>query len=325
MQKAMKAIDFVLNDVIIPPGTSTMVDFNIARLPSGTQIDLPVYIFRSNKPGPTVLFMGGLHGDEINGIETVRELLVNKKLKKLQCGNVMAIPILNIYGFLNFSREVPDGKDINRSFPGSANGSLASRVAHFMSHHILPLADYVIDFHTGGANRYNFPQARFTPNDQMAEQLAKHFNAPLQLESALIDKSFRKQARRYGVPTVVFEGGEAMRRNPEAIEYGVRGALRVLDSFKMLPYASTDEKSITCQKSAWIRAKRAGMLTLHRFSGDLVKKGEVIGEINDPFGNFTTHVKSPKDGVLIGHTNSPLIHQGDAIAHLGTDFRKELE
>ncbi|MFZ9527589.1 MAG: succinylglutamate desuccinylase/aspartoacylase family protein, partial [Schleiferiaceae bacterium] len=193
----------VLGDTVVPPGSTKTVDLQIARLLSGTEIHMPVHVFRSERPGPTVLLSGGLHGDEVNGIEAVRRMMSLGLFNDLPCGNVVAIPIINVYGFLFFSREVPDGKDVNRSFPGSTQGSLASLVAHKLTDKVLPHIDLAVDFHTGGASRTNTPQVRYDPEDPDAIRYAKAFGAPLAMASSLIPGSLRAQGRSMGVPIVV--------------------------------------------------------------------------------------------------------------------------
>ena len=306
-----------INNQSIKYGEKAVINLNIARLISGTEIDLPIYVYRSKNPGPTVLLSGGLHGDEIDGIEIVRRLIEQKTFDHLKSGSVIAIPVMNIYGFLNFSREVPDGKDINRSFPGSTTGSLASRVAHNLTHKVLQEIDFGIDFHTGGANRYNYPQTRFDPSDKKAREIAEAFNAPISLESKFIDKTFRKQGYKMNKSIVVYEAGESMRFDQGSIEHGIIGAKNVLAHFNMISFESDKINTHNCKESSWVRAKNSGMLQLHSTSGQTVNKGENLAVITDPFGNFKTKIKAPKDGIIIGHTNAPLVNQGDALFHLG--------
>jgi predicted deacylase len=265
------------------------------------------------------LFSGGLHGDEINGIEIVRKLIDDDYLINLTCGSVVAIPVVNIFGFLNFSRDVPDGKDVNRSFPGSATGSLASRIAHFITHNILAEIDFGVDFHTGGASRFNYPQIRFAPKDSNAKTLAEKFQAPVTLHSGLLDKSLRKQAFKMGKTILVYEGGESMRMDEEVVSEGLNGALRLLKSHHMLDDAPLiSKKTMHCPHSKWIRAKRSGIFRGILTSGVMVKKGDILGSITDPFGEFSTPIKSPSEGFIICHNNMPVVNQGDALFHLAS-------
>jgi hypothetical protein len=303
----------------IPPAENRRINVRLAKLPSGTTIDLPVFIFRSKRKGPTVLLSGGLHGDEINGIEIIRRLIDGDHFLDLSKGSVVAIPVINIYGFLNFSREVPDGKDVNRSFPGTATGSLAARVAHFMTKNVLPAIDLGVDFHTGGASRFNFPQIRYSAKDRKAAELAKAFSPPVILQSQLLEKTLRKQAFKMGKTLLVYEGGESMRMNEEVVYEGIQGTRRLLRHLGMLEDArDANTEPIYCPDSTWIRAKRSGIYTGLVKAGMNVNRGDVLGRITDPFGEFKVNVKSSIDGIVIGHNNMPVVNQGDALLHIGT-------
>jgi hypothetical protein len=188
----------------VKPGEYKVIELPIGSLPTGTPINILVYVFNSKEPGPTVLVQGGLHGDEINGVETCKRMLVNDYFKNVKKGCIIVIPLLNVYGFIHFSRDLPDGKDVNRSFPGSRTGSLAGRIAYYHTNEILPHIDFGIDFHTGGAMRNNYPQIRYTPNCDLSKQLANTFNAPIQFESDLINKSFRATAKKTKCTNISF-------------------------------------------------------------------------------------------------------------------------
>ncbi len=301
-----------------PRGGRTRINVRIARLPSGTMIEIPIFVSRSRQKGPTVLLSGGLHGDEVNGIEIVRRIVSEEKQGDLVRGTVIAIPVINIFGFLNFSREVPDGKDVNRSFPGNPGGSLASRVAHFMTHQVLPQVDIGVDFHTGGASRFNFPQVRYAQVDERAEKLAKAFAPPMILQSSLIDKSLRKQMYNMDKTLLVFEGGESKRLDSEVVRQGLDGTLRLLKHLDMVADAPEPHtQSIWCHKSTWVRAKRSGIYTSLVKAGSAIHKKDLLGRITDPFGEFSVEVRARTDGFVIGHNNMPVVNQGDALVHIG--------
>jgi predicted deacylase len=301
----------------IPIGKKTTVDIPIARLPTNTEIDLIAHVYRSSNPGPTLLVIGGVHGDEINGIEIVKRAEKQGMFRHLKHGNVIAIPLLNVLGFINYSREFPSGKDVNRSFPGTKNGSLASRVAYTLTKEILPHVDFGIDFHTGGKQIYNYPQARVYRDDPDSIQLGEDFGMPHLITGGLIKKSLRKTAHDMGIPMVVFEGGESQRIDEFSIQEGLRGLKRVLVERGMVKGANKKVKRILITDGAWIRASRSGMFTCQKVSGDYVTKGEVLGTISGPYGNFSVRVKSRKDGVLYGHNNQPVVNKGDALFHIG--------
>jgi predicted deacylase len=264
------------------------------------------------------LLMAGMHGDEVNGIETIRRMIRGKMLYP-QRGTIIAIPILNIYGFLNFSREVPDGKDVNRSFPGSKSGSLASRVAHRFTQEILPYIDYGIDFHTGGASRTNFPQIRCLMEYPDNDRLAQAFGAPFILNASLRAKSLRKEAFQQGKYIVVYESGESLRLDETGIKMAIKGTKRVMEELQMQASATAKPslKSIVCVKSSWIRAKVSGIFRTRVVIGQFIKKEEVYGSLADPYGEMELHLKSPYTGYIIGLNNMTVVNQGDALLHVG--------
>jgi predicted deacylase len=307
-----------INNIAVKKGENTTVKIKVGDLPSGNSINLFAHVFRSKKEGPTILIMAGVHGDEINGVEIVRRAVKAGFFSKLNCGNVIAVPLLNIYGFINFSRDLPDGKDVNRSFPGVKNGSLAARVAYTLTKHILPLADYVIDFHTGGKSIYNFPQVRISPNDEQSLVFAREFSAPFIVKSELILKSLRKECAKYKKPVLVFEGGESLRIDNFSIQEGLKGIRRVLQIKGMLDEEVLEgQQNIIINEDLWVRANQSGLFLFYKRSGDYVEKHDLLGHITDPYGLKETKVKSPVSGYIFGHNNIPIVNMGDALFHIG--------
>lgn len=317
--------DFIIDKTEIKAGTSSIVKLSVGRLPSDTNISIEAHVHRSKKTGPTVLVLAGVHGDEINGIEIVRSFLYNKQYKKLRKGTLIVIPLLNVYGFINFDRYVPDGKDVNRSFPGSFNGSLASRIARTLTKHILPHVDILFDFHTGGDSRYNYPQIRFSKNDAEAAKLAHVFNPPFIVESGLIPKSLRKTTREHHIPTLVFEGGESVRLDGLSIHLGLRGLKNCLEHLEMIASTPTEKEyteSIIIQKTSWVRANYSGVFIWTKCSGHYVKKGDLLGNIHDPYGQKSIKVISHRTGYIIGHNNASVVNSGDALFHIGYELEE---
>lgn len=300
-------------------GESKLITIPVDRLPTGTLIEIPVYVFNGEELGPTILLQGGLHGDEVNSVELVRRMLIDKSYK-IHRGCVIVVPLLNVFGFLNLSRDM-HGKDVNRSFPGSLTGSLASRMAYYLIEELTKNVDFAIDFHTGGAQRSNFPQIRYTPEDTRGYELAKLFNAPFIFESKLIAKSFRNECYKNNIPVIVYEGGESLRLNEHAIQEGINGTLRVLKHFKMINdnvYIPHNSTSIQVNKRNWIRAKVAGLFNSVVQNGAKVKKGQVLGHIMDTYGETNFAIKSPSDGYIIAKNNFPIVNMGDALFHFGS-------
>jgi len=307
----------IINGRKVGRGQSVDINLNIARLPTYTNIDLPVRILRAEEDGPVLLLTGGLHGDEINGIEIVRRLVSRDLLQHVK-GTIIAIPLVNVYGFIQSARGLPDGKDINRSFPGSKGGSLAKLVAYTLMNQIIPQIDLGIDFHTGGASRANFPQIRCTFNDPFNLKIAKAFAPPLILNSGLINKSFRKAADRKKKKILVFETGEAHRFDESGIQEGINGTLRVMQFLKMRNKAPEGNKVELYSKSMWVRARYAGLFQPLIRLGDTVKKRQHLGKITDPFGFESFKIIAPGDGRVIGLNFSPVVHKGDAVMHIAT-------
>ena len=300
----------------IMPGEHAQVSLDVARLPSHTVIDVPVYVYRSKAPGPVLLFTAGLHGDELNGIEIVRRLIAEGFTVPVR-GTVIAIPVVNIFGFLHATRDLPDGKDLNRSFPGSKTGSLARRVAHAVMRDVLPAVEIGVDFHTGGAQRANYPQIRCVFGDAKSRRLAKRFDAPLTIDSRLLDKSFRKEAGKRGKHIIVYEGGESSRFDELAINEGIRGARRLMASLKMRHEPLRKRRTVSIRSSVWVRGKYSGLLRMRVKPGVRVAAREVIATITDPFGESEFRARAPRAGWVIGVNHQPVISQGDAVLHLG--------
>jgi predicted deacylase len=315
----------ILNETILP-GESKTIDMEIARLHTMTKLKIPIIIHRSKKPGPTVLFCAGMHGDEINGIEIVRQIIM-QKINRPAIGTIICIPVVNIFGFVNQKREFPDGRDLNRVFPGSKTGSLASRFAHYILTEIVPHIDYVVDFHAGGASRFNAPHIRIVEKDAELKKLAEVFHAPFVLYSKNIVGSFRSACQKKGVKILLFEGGKSLDLNPEITKVGIEGAKRFLKNLEMLPPRQTvkkDEKPIVfIQNSTWIRAKSSGMFIGFVEVGSFINKGQKIATISDPYGKMEHVIKAPASGYLINVNHAPIVFQGDAIFHISTQLSED--
>lgn len=308
----------VINNTAIKPGNSEVIKLPVGRLPSGNQILIKAHVFHSKRKGPVVLILGGVHGDEINGMEIVRRAVTDGMFYDLEKGSVIAIPILNVYGFINFSREVMDGKDVNRSFPGSATGSLASRIARTLTRKVLPHIDFGVDFHTGGKNLYNFPQIRFTQTDIRSLELAKAFGAPYLIAAPPISKSLRKSALNEGKSIIVFEGGETLRFDGLSVHKAMNGIKRLLHAQGMFAEKpEQEEPNLLFQHASWMRTPKAGLFHWYKCAGNPIQKGEPIGVINDPFGLEETTLYAPRNGCIIGHNNTPVVNQGDPLFHIG--------
>lgn len=308
---------FHIQGQTIRAGEHAQVILNIYKLPTHTLIEIPVFVFNGKEDGPTVLFLSGMHGDEINGIEVVRQLIKRKDVQRPLRGCIVAIPVLNIISFLAGTRDLPDGRDLNRCFPGSRNGSLGSRIAHDLSETIIPQIDFGVDFHTGGAKISNFPQIRCVFDDPKNVWLGKIFAPPMIINSPFRDNTLRKEASKQGKRILVFEGGESRRFDYESVREGLQGCIRMLHHFKMIKATFSNKKAVVLKKSSWVRAKSSGLFHTTKKSGGAVKQGERIGMICDPYGEVEHELFSPHNGYIVGVNNQPVVNQGDALIHVG--------
>ncbi len=313
----------ILNKTVIPGETKT-IELNIATLHTMTELKVPIIVSRSIYEGPTVLFSAGLHGDELTGIEIVRQLILNR-INHPQIGTIICIPLINVFGFVNQSREFPDGRDLNRVFPGSINGSLAGRFAYHLINDIIPLVDYVIDFHAGGMARFNASQIRIEAGKPDLEEMAEAFHPPFVLYSSNIEGSFRKACDDLNVKYILFEGGKSLDINREIVEDGVKGSIRFLHHLGMLnkdieiSEVKTPVTYIT--HSAWVRAQYSGLFHSYTKYGDYVEEGQILASISDPYGSVQENVHSPNSGYIINENQSPIVFQGDAIYHISTEVK----
>ena len=306
-----------INGQKIERGERKTVILNSYELHTKTKLEIPVQVIHSEKKGPALLLSAGMHGEEINGIEILRKINSRSEVQALKCGTLITIPVINLISFLYASRDLPDGRDLNRCFPGSKKGSIGSRIAYDLMKHIVPVIDFGIDFHTGGAKINNFPQLRCVFNFPDNLSLAKRFSAPLIIDSTYRDGTFRKEAAKKGKPILVYEGGESMRFDYLAINEGVNGCLRLMNSYGMIDFEVPDNPSVKITKNTWVRANSSGLFHMSVSNGAPVDKGDLLGIIFDPFGHSEEKIVSPVDGYIVGINNQPVVNQGDALIHIG--------
>jgi predicted deacylase len=323
MEKHKKLV--ILGHEILP-GKGAELNLDVAKLHTSTPIQVPVIVHRAKNDGPTLLLMAGMHGDEINGMEIIRRV-IRKGWNKPTAGTVICIPVFNIFGFLNVSRELPDGRDLNRSFPGSKSGSLASQFAYHFMKEIAPFVDYVIDFHTGSAQRNNFSQVRCVFSDEESLALAQVFNPPFIIHSGYISKSIRESMNKRKKKILLFEGGKTNSIEESVVNEGLDGIKRMLEHLQMRHFKidnSSSREPIFIKNSKWIRASHSGMFCLMVENGAQVAVGTVLGIITDPFGKIERKVKSALDGFVFCVNETPVVNKGDALFHIGQAFENPI-
>jgi hypothetical protein len=302
---------------LIEPGKRATVRLPVADLYTGTSLAMPVHVVCGRRDGPTLFVSAAIHGDELNGVEIIRRLLKRKVLSAMR-GTLLAVPIVNVHGFLDQSRYLPDRRDLNRSFPGSRKGSVASRMAYTFMHEIVDKSDFGIDLHTGAINRCNLPQIRGNLDDEATLRLAKAFGAPVIIDSNARDGSLRQCAADKGMPMLIYEAGEALRFDELSIRAGLRGTLNAMRHIGMLPLSKTTRTAapVVADSTSWVRAPESGIVVPRVELGSRVTEGQVLAMIGDPVSDEEAQVTAPFDGIVIGHSKLPLAHEGDALFHI---------
>ena len=331
--------EITIADTIVKPGTRATIHIPVPRLYTHTQMTMPVHVIHGRRSGPRLFVSSTVHGDEIIGIEIIRRLIGLKKLDRLK-GTLIAVPVVNVYAFVQNARYSPDRRDLNRFFPGSDSGSLTSRLAAAFMKEVVQHCDYGIDLHAGSNHRGNLPQIRVNFEDEKAMALARSFQVPAVINARTREGSLRQAAFELGVHTVLYEAGEALRFDEMAVKAGVRGILSAMSVIEMLPKPAKKKKTMETlfvEDSYWVRAPASGILHMEKPLGSRINKNTRIGFIADPFGGGEIEVMSSVSGMVIGRLNLPLVHQGDAIIHIASveklkmispvisDFREELE
>jgi predicted deacylase len=314
-----KPTSFEIGTAVIAPGTRRTINLHVSVLSNQTPITLPVHVVHGTNSGPVLFLSGVIHGDEIMGVEVARRILAQNSLKHIS-GTFLAAPIVNAYGMISHSRYMPDRRDLNRSFPGSDHGSLASVLADLFMREVVQRSKYGIDIHSAALHRTNLAQIRISPGDDDLMRLALAFGAPVVLVSKLRDRSLRSCALDRGVKVLVFEGGEALRFDESAIEVAVAGTLRVMRSIGMLDESFHTPPAVTpptvSHASYWVRAPEGGIFRTRVRTGDWVAPAEPIGVISSPIGEEETPVVASATGIIIGQSRLPVVNRGDALFHV---------
>lgn len=308
---------FRISGAAIEPGERRRIDIPVSVLSNHTGMSLSVEVVHGKKPGPVMFVSGAIHGDEIIGVEIIRRLRRESALRNL-AGTLLLVPIVNAFGFVALSRYLPDRRDLNRSFPGTPTGSLASQLAHLFMREIVAQSEYGIDLHSGAVHRANLPQIRAKLDDDRIRVLAASFGAPVVLNSQIRDGSLRQSAQDLGCSMLLYEAGEALRFDERAIRFGVRGILNVMREIGMLAASPAREKrgAVFSNATRWVRAPIGGVMRARRSLGDIVEQGDILGVVSDPFGDNDMEVRASVSGLVIGKTNIPVVNRGDALFHI---------
>ena len=307
---------FALGTNRVRAGSKQEIGLPISKLVTGAAVTLPVLVLHGRNDGPTVWVDAAIHGDEVGGVDIIRRVLEHVNPKTLH-GTLIAVPIVNVHGFMTGDRYLPDRRDLNRSFPGTARGSLAGRIAHLMMTEIVAPSDVGIDLHTGSDHRTNLPQIRADLDDPRTRELAETFGAPVMIHARTRDGSLRHAAREHGATVLLYEGGEANRFDDWAIDAGVAGVTRVLASLEMIDEdVAAHAPSVESRKTGWVRASVSGIIRIECALGATVEAGDRLGVISNSFGRRLASIKAARGGIVIGRLEAPLVNRGDAVVHI---------
>ncbi|KAA3629353.1 MAG: succinylglutamate desuccinylase [Proteobacteria bacterium] len=307
----------------IKRGSRETIELPLPHLFTHSPVAMPVHVVCGRRDGPRLFVCAAVHGDEINGVEIIRRLVKTPILRSLR-GTLVAIPVVNVHGFISHSRYLPDRRDLNRSFPGSESGSLAGRLARLFLSEIVEKCTHGVDLHTGAGHRTNLSQIRANLDDPETLKLARAFGAPVLINANLRDGSLRQAAAELGIPTLLFETGEALRFDEISIRAGERGILNVMRILEMLPAGKRRRAApepVVARATSWVRAPISGVLRMLVPPGGRISKDGLLAVVADPFGEREAEVRAPFEGIVIGRTNLPLANEGDALFHLAR-FRR---
>jgi len=315
-----------IDGVTVRPGTRHSIELEVGRLYTHAPTTMPVHVICGKKAGPVLFVCAAIHGDELNGVEIIRRLLRIKALKRLR-GTLIAVPIVNLHGFIDKNRYLPDRRDLNRCFPGSETGSLASRIAHLFMTEIVSQSTHGIDLHTGAIHRGNLPQIRANLDDDATRELAVAFGAPIILNAAIRPGTVRAAATGT-LPVLVYEAGEALRLDEIAIRGGVNGIVRVMRKLGMLPASRSrrvQSDPVIARSSSWVRAPQSGILRSFADYGQRAVRNEtLLGIVSDPYGEHEAEIRAPFSGIVIGQLHLPLVNEGDAVFHIARFHRTDI-
>ncbi len=323
MKKASgQAGPFSIGGRSIQPGTMDRIAIPIAPLYTQASMELAAVIVHGARPGCRLWVSAGIHGDEILGIHVIRRLL-GKLDPATLAGTVVAVPFVNSFGLVQQTRYLPDGRDLNRTFPGSKHGSLTSRLAYAFMNEIVARCTHGIDLHTAGMHRDNLPQVRANLDHPATRRMAEAFGAPIMIHANLRDGSLRQEATSRGIPTLLYEAGEALRYDAGVVRAGLDGALGVMRSLGMIEEAPHAGETLVSRRTSWVRAPRSGFIIQHADLGDRVKKGDRLATIHTRihhhfFKKTRAAVRAHQSGLIVGISRNPLVYVGDPVVHIAT-------
>ena len=317
-----RAEPLVILGQAIAPGETRRLALPVGESVGG-EVSTPVVVVAGTRLGPVVCLTGGIHGDELNGVEVVRRSVEATTPAQLR-GTLIGVPIVNLAAFRRSSRYLPDRRDLNRFFPGSARGSSAARLARRLFDAVVRRCDALVDVHSGSFHRTNLPQVRGDLRKPEVLRLAKAFGSQLAIHNEGRAGTLRRAATDAGIPAIAYEAGEPMRFQEDAIDRGVRGVRQLLAGLDMLPAADAASPAPAIYfRSRWVRSDEGGILAARAKLGDVVQKHQVLGTVFDPISNRRSKIRAPEQGRVIGVALDQLVMPGYAAFHIASEGSAE--
>ncbi|MCH9630409.1 MAG: N-alpha-acetyl-L-2,4-diaminobutyric acid deacetylase [Chlamydiia bacterium] len=321
----MKNDKLTICDTYVHPGEVANLALPFPERYSCSPLYMPMRVFHGKEKGPCLVIFSTLKGNELNGLEIVNRTIQEIDPSKIK-GTVIAVPAINVYGLTHFPSQLPTGGNLEDCFPGSPDGSFGERIAYLFTEEILKKADYCIELQTGSLNHNILPQVYCNFDNVRTKQLAKSFQSPVVTNVTHKQHKLRQTTEALQIPLLVYQAGEAMRFDENAITLGVNGILNVMRAVDILPKAPVQEiQPIFSQDEDWILSHFGGVFHTDVTLGQTIKEGEVIGRITDPFGvDFLEKVRAPQEGIVVGINTTPLIHEGLPIFKIASflDYEK---
>jgi predicted deacylase len=314
---------FKILDTEVLPGAKAKLEWNASQSFAGGEVISPITVVYGTRPGPVLCLTAAIHGDELNGVEIVRRV-VNGVEPGALGGTVIGVPIVNLFGFSRNSRYLPDRRDLNRFFPGSRYGSIASRIAYSFFTNVVKHCDALVDFHTGSFDRSNLPQVRADLTMPEVLEFTRGFGATTVLHSDGSKGMLRVAAIQSGIPAVTFEVGGPGALQPEEIAHGVQAIQTLLHKLGMTRDRPTwVEPQPFFYDSIWVRSNAGGLLLSDVELGQRVQKGQKLGSVIDPINNIEREITSPVFGRVIGMALNQVVLPGFAAYHLGEETSEQ--
>ena len=305
-----------IGGIEVPPGTHRDLKLKVSEHVISTPVFIPVSVFHGARPGPRVFVTAAVHGDEINGVEMIRRIRSQIRVDRVR-GTLVLVPVANPLALMSQERKLPDGRDLNRSFPGKSRGSMASSMAWSIFRKVVRGSDFGIDLHSAARGRTNLPHVRADMSVPVVRRMASAFGTEIVVDMPGRKGMLRHAATRKGIPTIVYEAGEPMRFQRRLVHLGVVGIRNMLANVGLYPFRRRPPKfHVVVEEREWIRARRGGILMMKAWPGDIVREGDVIAVNTQPTGVEVREITAPFDGLVLGTTTVPLVHPGSAVCHL---------